>query len=144
MFFVALVLPLAACAIHGRDNGHLEDVGEGVRMLDNSQTLQLLGVGLVASLAAYNPLSQMVAQKSGSTLRIFMSALRTIGVWVGGLVIHFVAPTSGHGEEWGDYSWLQLVGFLAIVAGIVTFNVGRPTEEPLDSRPRTRSLRSLY
>jgi hypothetical protein len=82
-----------------------------------------------------------------------MSALRTIGVWVGGLGIHWISPASGHGEEWGAYSWLQLLGFLGIIAGISTFHVGaqcHPNNEQHDNRPRAksntpseRSLRSL-
>ena len=56
-----------------------------------------------------------------------MSALRSIGVWLGGLAIHWAAPKSGCGEKWGRYSWLQLVGFAAIVVGGCTrFAVSQP------------------
>eukprot|EP00729_Bicosta_minor_P007438 gene7438-708_t len=48
--FFAAVLPLAAHAIPGADNGHLEDVSEAFHMIKDSQVLQMLSLGLVASL----------------------------------------------------------------------------------------------
>ena len=58
VLFFALILPLAAHVIPGNDNGRLEDVGEAFHMIKESQVLQMLTLGLVATLFLYNPLSQ--------------------------------------------------------------------------------------
>ena len=80
-------LPLVGWVIPGdADNGKVEDVAGAGRMLMSSPTLAGLAAAFYITLMLYNPLSQNVALMSGSTMRIFMSALRTIGVWAGGLL----------------------------------------------------------
>jgi drug/metabolite transporter (DMT)-like permease len=120
LLLLALVLPLCN-TIHGSDNGRIEDVPQAVSQVTGSSVLSGLAFGLWLSLALYNPLSQTIARYSGSVLRMFMSILRSVGVWAGGLLLfHF---TDGqYGESWHKYSGLQLAGFLCICAGLVAFN----------------------
>merc|ERR1711937_1033718 len=48
-------------------------------------------------------------------------ALRTLVVWVADLIIHSVDPLNPLGEAWSVYSWLELLGFVVLVTGQMTY-----------------------
>jgi hypothetical protein len=45
----------------------------------------------------------------------------TVLVWAVNLVV-FYAGAPEFGEGWGKYSWLQLIGFVLLLAGTATYN----------------------
>ena len=116
---ICVVLPIA-------QRSGVEDVLASLRILGQGGALLVIACVFGVALTAYNPLSQTVAALSGSTLRVFMSALRSVFVWGGGLVIASVWG-GGYGERWrhGGASWLQLLGFALLAAGLVAFERGK-------------------
>merc|ERR1712176_343227 len=126
LMFIFIIYPIIF-VLPGNDNGHLEDVPATSRMLVASPTLLLFAVFQILALAIYTPLSQSIAKVHGSTLRMYAALLRTILVWVGGLVIWHT--TSGQfGEDWDSKaSPIQIGGFVLIVIGYVLFSHHSPS-----------------
>jgi drug/metabolite transporter (DMT)-like permease len=119
MLLICAVLPIA-------QRSGVEDVLASLRTLRQGGALLALACVFGFALMAYNPLSQTVAALSGSTLRVFMSALRSVFVWGGGFIVASVWG-DGYGERWcpGGASWLQLLGFGLLAAGLVAFERGK-------------------
>tara|TARA_B110000208_G_scaffold42288_1_gene56033 strand:- start:2 stop:1243 length:1242 start_codon:yes stop_codon:yes gene_type:complete len=113
LVLICIVLPLA-------DVSGVEDVAASLRTVASSPTLVAATLLLVAALAVYNPISQSVAMLSGSTLRVFMSSLRSVFVWCAGLLLRAFGGDA-YGEAWGRGSWLQLVGFALLFCGLIAF-----------------------
>lgn len=58
----------------------------------------------------------VVTKRLSAVHRSLVDTCRTAVVWVVMLCIYYAGGTS-FGEKWGPYSWLQLVGFIILVAG---------------------------
>lgn len=51
-----------------------------------------------------------------------IETLRTLFVWIIDLFLYYFVGKGGVGEPWTAYSWVQLFGFILLVAGTLTYN----------------------
>jgi len=113
---VLVVYPLL-WKIPGDDHGHFEDVQDTFVMISNSTPLFILVLVYLFSCGSFNASGIAVTGALSATHRMMMDASRTSVIWLFGLVVFQLNPSSPYGEAWTSYSYLQLVGFLILVAG---------------------------
>jgi len=102
----------------GEDHGHLEDIFSTLALVKNSQAvfcmfvIQFFASGICKSIEETGVLP--------SVARIMLDALRTMLVWHVGLFVYYAVDNwLPFGEEWTDFSHLQLCGFVILTAGRV-------------------------
>ena len=90
-----------------------EDFGDTFVQLSNSTPLVLLCLGYFVAILAYNVSANFVTQCLSAVVRSILEACRVMGVWVVCILLYycFSGPLSGIGEEWSDWSYMQLCGF---------------------------------
>ena len=65
----------------------------------------------------------MLTKRLSAVVRTLIDALRTLSVWLVEIIIFYgIAPDSGYGEGWHQYSWLQVIGFALLVLGTLIYN----------------------
>lgn len=106
----------------GSDDGHMEDVFDTVVMLKNSTPL--LGCVLIymASCSTFNITGVFITKELSATHRQMMDASRTLVIWLFDLGVYYLwDPNSPFGEKITQYSALQLLGFVILVLGQMTY-----------------------
>lgn len=103
--------------LQGSDHGHVEDWQDTLAMLTHSPTLMWLVALYVFSCATYNASGISVTGVLSGTHRQMIDASRTSVIWIVGLTVHLIKPDAQLGEEWTNYSYLQLVGFFILLMG---------------------------
>lgn len=124
MFPLLYILP-------GQDAGHCqENPFDTLEMLrNNPQIVKMVFVYLCSS-ASYNLTAMCVTGALTAVHRTMIEASRTAVVWVTDLTVHyFINPDATFGESWNIWSYLQLMGFLVLVAGQAIY--GRMLELPI-------------
>jgi len=98
----------------------LEDTWDALRQLTSGDNvvLPIAMVAAVLSIAVYNFFGISVTKHLSAAHRMVLDSTRTVIVWGFALIIHAASPDSGHGQ---GFSWLQLVGFVVLVAGSVVY-----------------------
>jgi drug/metabolite transporter (DMT)-like permease len=97
----------------------LEDLLDALEQLGSGNLLLLLGmVFAILSIAFYNFFGISVTKNLSAAHRMVLDSTRTVIVWLFSLIVHAAAPESGHGQA---FSYLQLVGFLILVAGSIVY-----------------------
>lgn len=141
VMMVLFIFPLLFI-IPGADHGHLEDEWDAWTLLISNSWLGGLLLAYFVSVSLYNMLGIAFLAASGSTvLRLMFDTLRTLVVWVFGLVIHYcVDARSGVGEAWTPYSYFEAAGFVLLILGNITFKV---KQEPLCGASEVASTDSL-
>jgi len=120
LIIVFIVYPLLY-VLPGDDGGHMEDPADTFTMIGNSWGLLAMVLTYTFSCAAYNVAGIKVTMHLSSVHRVLIEASRTVCVWGVNLFIHYVIdPNSPFGEVWTPYSFLQLFGFILILAGQAT------------------------
>jgi drug/metabolite transporter (DMT)-like permease len=117
--FIFVVFPLCWFLPGGEaENGHLEDTLDTFVMLSNSGALQALVLVYIFSCSTYNAAGMAVTSSFSAVHRTMLEASRTGVIWGFDLIIHYIVnPKVSFGEAWLPYSWLQLTGFIVVVAG---------------------------
>lgn len=105
----------------GRDHGHLEDVVDAWYMLSHSWAIAGIICMDMTMMLFYNLCGMEVTDSLSAVHRVVIETLRTIAVWVVDLAIYYLISPS-LGEAWTKWSWLQLAGFMLMVAGTVVYN----------------------
>jgi hypothetical protein len=114
---VLVIFPLAYL-LPGADYGHRwEDTVDSLVMIAHSGTLVLILLTDAASMLLFNMFSMNVTQLSSALFRTMLETLRTFLVWIIDLWIYYRWSQGRFGEAWTSYSWLQVLGFLIVVAG---------------------------
>jgi len=104
--------------IPGNDHGHVEDATDTLAMISNSGPLFWLVIVYLFSCGTFNASGISVTGALSATQRQIMDASRTSVIWLFGLTVHYlIDETSPYGEAWTVYSYLELAGFLMLVAG---------------------------
>ena len=91
--------------------------------LSNSSALCWLCFGYFCAILVYNVSANIVTQTLSAVVRSILEACRVIGVWVVGLLF-FYAGTGAIttvGEEWNNWSYLQLFGFMLLMYGTFAY-----------------------
>jgi hypothetical protein len=101
--------------------GSYENFIDAFLRIYNSPILLAFIIAYVVSIAFYNFTGLSVAKELSTIHRTLIDACRTVLVWVVNLIIYY-AGAPEFGEGWGQYSWLQLIGFFLLLAGTATYN----------------------
>jgi drug/metabolite transporter (DMT)-like permease len=115
---ITIVFPVLYLLPGTDAHGTAENIFDTMAMLHNSTPLQYLVILYVFSVFTYNMSGMLVTYALSAVHRTMLEASRTAVIWMIDLVIHYwIAPSSSFGEIWTNWSWLQLVGFLVLIAG---------------------------
>jgi drug/metabolite transporter (DMT)-like permease len=100
-----------------------EDFGDTFAKLSNSTDLSLLAFGYSVAIFFYNISANFVTQCLSSVVRSILEACRVMGVWFVGLMFFYLGTDSQSqiGEEWSDWSYLQLGGFAVLLYGTFSY-----------------------
>lgn len=150
---VCMLVVFPVCyAMPGSDNGHFEDLGDSIVMIQNSSALQSLILLYIFSCGTYNCAGMSVTSQLSAVHRTMLEASRTAGIWAIDLFVHYcIDPKISFGEAWMPYSWLQLVGFVFLLIGqlvysgqIVIPGLYYPPPAPMVGYQSPASLRSGF
>lgn len=127
-----------------------EDFGDTFVMLKNSPPLVWLCVGYFCTILVYNISANFVTQSLSAVVRSILEACRVMGVWVVGLIFFYTGFAKNIGEEWSNWSYLELFGFVVLMYGTFSYRglvkmpcVGEEVYEQavLDEKNLSRTLR---
>jgi len=126
LMMVCVVLPVVA-HLPGQDgDGVHESAIDAAVLIAHSGSVLAAVLAYFFSISFYNFFGLSVAKKLSSVHRTLIDACRTTLVWSTDLVLFYASYRHQYGERWGPDSWVQLVGFLTMVAGtFVYYNVVR-------------------
>jgi drug/metabolite transporter (DMT)-like permease len=121
-FFSSFVLLPAAQAIPGNDCGTAESTTDSLLQMSNSGLIVGFLIGYALSLALMNYFSQVISKHLSAVHRMLVSTLRTIFVWIVSLIL-FYTSSGEYGESWSVTSWMQLGGFILLIAGTYVYGI---------------------
>ena len=118
-----LLLPIVQ-QIPGSDCGKAEDTLNTLKQLQNSPMAICLFLSYVISLMLMNWTSQQISQQLSAVHRNLVSAVRTVLVWVGSIILFYTTKNDEnvYGEKWTNWSFLEMGGFIVLVAGTVAYS----------------------
>lgn len=117
---VSVALPIVT-AIPGTDCGSYENEIDSLIQLTKSAFLDSMVGTYWLSIAFYNGLSLTMAKLLTSVHRTLIDACRTLFVWCFQLLL-FYTTAGKFGEQWQAYSWIQVIGFVLLMTGTLTYN----------------------
>lgn len=103
-------------------DGIHEDILDTLHMIYSSGHLAVVLAVQMFGLLAYNFMGMHVTGNLGAVFRTVLETMRTLFVWLIGLVLFYVG--SGVGERWTAYSTIQAAGFAVLVLGTVVYGRG--------------------
>lgn len=115
------VFPLVQI-LPGRDHGKMEDIIDAAYMTVHSSTIAIMIIADMGIMLLYNWCGMEVTNALSASHRVVMETLRTVAIWVADLFLFYVVTNGKFGEEWTNYSYVQIIGFLLLVAGSVMYN----------------------
>lgn len=92
-----------------------EDFGDTFVMLGNSGIICGLTAGYFVAILMYNISANIVTQCLSAVIRSILEACRVMGVWAACLLLFYGFNSNTIGEEWSDWSYLQLFGFMILM-----------------------------
>ncbi|KDO27732.1 hypothetical protein SPRG_20375 [Saprolegnia parasitica CBS 223.65] len=98
-----------------------EDFNDTWIKLRHSPSLVVLVVLYVLCVATYNVAANWVTKHMSSIVRSMIENGRTLGVWLLGLGLYYVANEPSMGEPWTSWSWLELFGFGLLVYATLAY-----------------------
>jgi len=147
--FVMLPVFMVMYCIPGADGGSYENLYDTYLKLQYSAELRKAVALYVVSCMSYNLCAVCVTGALSAVHRTMFMALRTLIVWVVDLSVHYyVDPSISWGEQWSPYSYMELVGFVvlvagqAIYAGIIQLPGMRYAPSPVNSPPSAVNFQS--
>jgi len=90
-------------------------------MLKNSNDLVWLCFGYFCTILIYNIAANFVTQCLSAVVRSILEACRVMGVWCVGLFFFYSGTAVSIGEEWSNWSYLELFGFLVLMYGTFAY-----------------------
>uniref|UniRef100_A0A7S3N6J9 Solute carrier family 35 member F6 n=1 Tax=Euplotes harpa TaxID=151035 RepID=A0A7S3N6J9_9SPIT len=94
--------------------GKVEDTPQAFYEMGDNAWIWVLGLGSVFSIAFFNAFGVSVTKYASAAQRSTIDTSRTLLIWV------FFLVKPGKGQE--RFIWLELVGFVLLVAGTLIFN----------------------
>ena len=100
-----------------------EDFYDTFTQLSNSSDLVLLCFGYFVMIFLYNVSANFVTQCLSAVVRSILEACRVMGVWAVGLMLFYLGNSSYSkvGEEWSNWSFLELFGFGILLYGTFAY-----------------------
>jgi len=146
MLTVAVIMPILA-VIPGHDVGGVyEDTIDSFRMAMRNRTLDVVLFMYLLGLWGLNALGMMVMKHLGAVFRAVSRNLQACFVWLIDLALFYGLGPQGFGygpvgEPWkGRGSWLQLLGFVIMTAGVLTYAYGNELQQKAAKKSNFPSL----
>jgi len=127
-----LLLPISS-TIPGDDCGKAEDTLDTLYMLYHSWLITFLCVLYALSLYVMNYTLMEIAKVLSAVHRSLINSCRTVLVWVGDILLYYVFTGHDFGESWTRWSFMQLGGFVLLVAGTVVYGSAGTAAKSLPS-----------
>jgi hypothetical protein len=120
-FFIFIAMVVAWKVISGSDmDGSFESLAVTFQMASQSKSvIVMLSIVPIFSVVGFI-CSAFVSKLLSAVHNAMASVLMTAFVWMFELIVHYGMDTL-LGSKWGQYSALQLVGFVFVVAGILVY-----------------------
>ena len=103
-----------------------EDFIDAFVKVKNSPHLILIILAYVVAVGTLNVTANNVTKHLNAIMRSILEAVRTLGVWIAGLVMFYLLHWQQQGtpgEAWTVYSWLELAGFGLMVYSTMAVSV---------------------
>lgn len=94
--------------------GRVEDVPQAFYEMGQNPLIAVYGIGVIFSIAFFNAFGVAVTKYASAAQRSTIDTSRTLLIWI----IFLIKPGAGHER----FIWLELVGFIMLVAGTLIFN----------------------
>lgn len=124
MLFV--LAPIVRLLPGAEGNGVHEDIVDTVHMVASNPKLMVVLSTQMYALLAYNYTGMHVTGHLGAVFRTVLETMRTLFVWLVGLVLFYTG--TGLGESWNRYSLIQAAGFVVLVTGTLVYGKGDEKE----------------
>jgi hypothetical protein len=118
---IGLLLPIAQ-QISGGDCGKVEDSLDTLYMIKNNGTVAALMIVYTMNIAVFNWLSNTVSKLLSAVHRQLINASRTVSIWAIELLLFYQVKDT-LGERWSRFSFLQLGGFIVLLAGSLIYGL---------------------
>lgn len=106
----------------GDDHGSYENSIDSFEKMRSNTFLFLLIVIYCVSIALFNQCGMAVSKYLSSLHRTLIDSLRAVVVWAAQLVMYYGFDSKTYGVAWTENSWLQMWGFLLLLAGTLSYN----------------------
>lgn len=103
-------------------DGIHEDIFDTLHMIRSNSHLATVLFVQMLGLLSYNYMGMHVTGHLGAVFRTVLETMRTLFVWLVGLLLFYVG--TGLGERWDRYSIVQALGFCVLVTGTVVYGRG--------------------
>jgi len=120
LFMGLIVLPILYF-IPGSTCGSYENSIDALIQIGTNNALFGLIIVFIVSIAFYNWFAQSVTASLTAVHRTLIDACRTLLIWVVDLFIYYVISPN-FGEEWTQYSYLEVIGFMLLLFGTFVYN----------------------
>jgi len=108
----------------------LENTPDALIQFGNSWVIIVAITGNIVSIAFFNFFGISITQYASATTRMVMDSIRTIVIWAVGLAF-FHEP----------FQWLQIIGFVLLIAGTVLYN--EVIVIPILGRPEPKQVKQI-
>jgi drug/metabolite transporter (DMT)-like permease len=119
---IMVIVLIAMQYVPGDDHGSYENSIDSFEKMRNNAFLFFLIVIYCVSIALFNQCGMAVSKYLSSLHRTLIDSLRAVVVWGTQLVMYYIFGSKTYGVAWTENSWLQLVGFLLLLAGTLIYN----------------------
>lgn len=113
----AILLPILQfipCDLEFCSNGHVEDTWFALRQIYNNSFTLIMLICSVIFIAGYNGFGITITKHMSATSRTTLKQTKIVLVWI----FFLIYPKEGH----ESFKYLQLIGFIVLVTGIVLYN----------------------
>lgn len=111
--------------LKGSRGGVFEEVYDAVEQIKTDKGVLLALLGTIVSIATFNWSGLSVTKEMSATTRMVLDSLRTIIIWVFGLIA--VDAHTGKKQNWEKFDptgpgYLQILGFILLLVGSALYN----------------------
>ena len=123
MFYMSIFCLIFYHTPGPREGDKFENAIDAWAQFTNSSGIQLAIVGTICSIALFNYSGLSVTKEMSATTRMVLDSLRTIVIWVFGLM----ATNPNDGTHWETFDpsgggWMQIAGFVLLLTGSALYN----------------------
>jgi len=123
MFYMSIFCLIFYHTPGPREGDKFENAIDAWAQFTNSSGIQLAIVGTICSIALFNYSGLSVTKEMSATTRMVLDSLRTIVIWVFGLM----ATDPNDGTHWETFDpsgggWMQIAGFVLLLTGSALYN----------------------
>lgn len=98
----------------------LENIGDSLQQMFRSGYIVLTSCLFMLFVLGLNIFGMLVTAFSSATFRTIMEAVRTLMVWI--VMLMSYAAGAPFGEQWTNWSFLELFGFIVLVLSALIYN----------------------